>query len=140
MPEVRHAVDVDASREAAFELVSNVDEYPELIDECSAVHIIERSEGEVVADLALGMGRFRGRFRQAAPEHVYMQLVEGPLGLLEGDWRFTDIGDGRSRIDLAVAYKSSNFAKDALLRPAVDMVCRRLVNSVARQLNRTKSA
>lgn len=140
MPEVRHTVEVDAPRESAFALVSNVDAYPDFVDECDSVRIIERSDEETVADLALGMGKFRARFRQAAPGHVYMRLVEGPLGLLEGDWRFTEIGDGRSRIDLAVAFKSSNFAKDALLRPAVDLICRRLVNSVAKELNRPRSA
>ena len=140
MPEIRHSVDVDASRESAFELVSNVDAYPDFVDECDSVDIIERSDKEVVADLALGMGKFRARFHQVAPEHVYMQLVEGPLGLLEGDWRFTEIGDRRTRVDFAVAFKSSNFAKDALLRPAVDLICRRLVNSVAKELNRTGSA
>ena len=137
MPEIRHSVDVDASRESAFELVSNVDAYPDFVDECDSVRIVERSENEVIADLALGMGKFRARFHQVAPEHVYMQLIDGPLGLLEGDWRFTEIGDRRTRVDFSVAYKSTNFAKDALLRPAVDLVCRRLVNSVARELGRS---
>ena len=140
MPEVRHTVEVDAPREQAFDLVSNVDAYPEFVDECDSVKIIDRSADELVAELALGMGTYKGKFRQEAPEHVSMQLVEGPLGLLQGNWRFTDIGGGRSRIDLAVAYKSSNFAKDALLRPAVDLVCRRLIGSVAREIDRSKSA
>lgn len=140
MPEVRHAVEVEAPREQAFDLVSDVDAYPRFIDECDSVRIIERNDDELVAELALGMGTYTGRFRRTAPEHVSMQLVEGPLGQLQGDWQFTDLGGGRSRVVLAVAYKSSNFAKDAILRPAVDVVCRRLVSSVARELERTRSA
>jgi ribosome-associated toxin RatA of RatAB toxin-antitoxin module len=134
MAEVRHSVDVDAARETAYELVSRVEAYGDFITDCDSVDVLERSDDGILAELSLGLGRVTGRFRCVEPERVRMELVNGPLGNLEGTWWFAVLGDDKTRIELAVAYKSSNFARDALLRPAVDRISRRLLASVADEL------
>lgn len=136
MPQIRHTAVVNAPRDVTFAVVTDVADYPDFIDECSEARIVGQTENELTAELTLGWGSYHARFEQDPPESVSMHLVEGPLGRLEGHWRFQDLGGQRSGIDLTVAYQSSSFAKDLLLRPIIDRVCRRLVESVARKASR----
>lgn len=136
MATIRQAVEVAAAQDAAYGLVSRVDAYDEVIEDCESVQVLEQSGNETLAELVLGIGKVTGRFRCVEPELVFMQLVSGSWGRLEGTWLFTATGTEKTRIELVLAFKSANLAPDALLRPAVKRVSRRLLASMADALDR----
>src|SRR5690606_19013927 len=83
---------------ALFALVNEVERYPKLFPWCQSVEVLEREPDSIAARLhvrAGGVGfSFATRNRLEPPELMRMQLLEGPLRRLDGEWRFTPYGDG----------------------------------------------
>ncbi len=71
-----------------YQLVDDIERYPEFVPGCTAAQVLQRSAQEVVARLAVRRGPLRTEFttrnRLDPDRSVHMQLVEGPFKMLEG--------------------------------------------------------
>jgi ribosome-associated toxin RatA of RatAB toxin-antitoxin module len=121
MRELRRTAMVNQPPAVVFALVSDVASYPQFVPGCAAAEILERTDDEVVARLTVRRGALRTHFttrnRHSPPGQVHMQLVDGPLRSLDGDWRFTAVGEHGCQIELQLNYQFSNPLKAALLEP-----------------------
>lgn len=92
-----------------FDLVADVDRYPEFLPWIVGVRIRERNERMLTADLMVGFRVFRERFTSRVtlerPRHIQVDYLDGPLKYLHNDWRFEDEGEGRSRISFRVDFE-----------------------------------
>ena len=80
------------SPEQLFDLVADIERYPEFLPWCRAARITRR-EGDVLhADLVIGFKVFRERFTSKVtlrkPDAVDVQYVKGPMRYLNNHWRF----------------------------------------------------
>ena len=78
--------------EQLFDLVADIERYPEFLPWCRAARITRR-EGDVLhADLVIGFKVFRERFTSKVtlrkPDAVDVQYVTGPMRYLNNHWRF----------------------------------------------------
>jgi ribosome-associated toxin RatA of RatAB toxin-antitoxin module len=92
-----------------FDLVNDVEAYPEFLHWCQEARI-ERTEGATIeAVLEIGMGgihkSFRTRNTLSKPEQIEIELVSGPFRRLDGIWRFTDLEEGGSEVTLALEFE-----------------------------------
>jgi coenzyme Q-binding protein COQ10 len=79
-----------------FDLVADVERYPEFLPWCAAARIRRRDSGSIVADLVIGFGLLRERFTSkaalfpAAPgaPRIDIEFVDGPFRRLQGHWVF----------------------------------------------------
>jgi len=88
-----------------FDLVNDVEAYPEFLPWCQAATIDHSSTAKLEATLTVGLGgvskRFSTRNRLERPQRIDIELVRGPFRRLEGHWQFEEIpGQG---CDIAVA-------------------------------------
>lgn len=101
-----------------YQLVEDVERYPQFVPGCTSAQVLERGEHDMVARLAVRRGPLRTAFttrnRLDPGRGVSMQLVEGPFRTLEGQWSFTPIGDRGCRIELSLRFQFSNALKSAL--------------------------
>ena len=58
--EIRH---VSHSPEKMFELVADVEKYPEFLPWCIGSRVIEKENSKIIADLMIGFQFFREKFR-----------------------------------------------------------------------------
>ena len=85
-----------------FDLVADVERYPEFLPWCSRASVTEvPGEGSartVEATLTMSKGPLRKSFttrnRQRRADRIDMRLVEGPFKRLGGGWRFTPLAVG----------------------------------------------
>lgn len=95
--------------ERLFELVNDVERYPQMYPWCSRVEILERGENMLAARLHVRSAgiefSFATRNTLEPPHRMRMQMIEGPLKRLDGDWTFEPYGDGGCRVDLHLDFE-----------------------------------
>jgi ribosome-associated toxin RatA of RatAB toxin-antitoxin module len=94
-----------------FELVNDVERYPEFIPWCTGAEVMTTDVSTVVAALTVQQGRIRERFvtRNSLrfPERIELTLVEGPFRRFAGLWSFTRLGDAGCKVELDLDFEMS---------------------------------
>ncbi len=94
-----------------FDLVNDIETYPDYMDGCQSATILSRGDDWIEAKLTLGLGSFVQSFstrNQLAPPHeMTMKLVGGPFSQLEGAWTFLEESDG-CKVTLALTFDLKN--------------------------------
>ena len=75
-----------------FDLVANVDRYPEFLPWCIGARVRTRTERELLADLTIGFGPFRETFTSRVtlnrPLRIRVRYENGPFRYLNNQWDF----------------------------------------------------
>lgn len=103
--------------EQMFDLVADVEKYPEFLPWCVGLRVVSRDETSLSADLLIGYKVLREKFASKVtfrrPEHIEVSYVAGPLKHLHNSWDFVDNGDGSCTVDFVIefAFKSGLFER-----------------------------
>ena len=125
-----------------YELVTDIDRYPEFLPWCDHAKVLERHDGGVVARVGLAyMGvrhAFTTRNDNVPDQSVLVKLVDGPFSLLDGTWLFRPLGrpgsdDKACKIDFDLRYAFSSIALEAVLSPVFDKVANTFVDSFVKR-------
>ena len=132
-----------------FNLVGDIEAYPQFVPLCEDLHIIERSEGGegtevVIADMTMAYKLFRETFRSRvtlspggegqgggghrAPE-ILVEYLDGPFSHLENRWQFNESADGGSEVEFYIAYEFRRRAVQMMVGPVFDKVFRRFIDA-----------
>src|SRR5260221_2784155 len=95
--------------EQMFDLVADVEKYPQFLPWCVAARIRERKGNEISADLAIGFKMYRERFTSRGildrPHTIHVTYSDGPFRYLENEWRLLPMAaapaPGHSSISVA---------------------------------------
>jgi coenzyme Q-binding protein COQ10 len=116
-----------------FDLVADVERYPEFLPWVAAVRIRSDSPGELIADLAVGFRALResftSRVRKDRPNAVRVDYVDGPLKRLRNDWVFKPDGSGGTILDFAVDFEFRSRLFEALAGQFFDRAFRKMVSA-----------
>lgn len=136
MRQIRRSALVTASPERMFELINDVEKYPQFVPGCSAARVLERSEGELRAELTVGSGvtrtSFSTRNRLHPPGRIDMQLAGGPLKSLEGQWRLTPVASGAvagCRVELDLQFEPQSALAAIAMGPLIERLASSLVDA-----------
>jgi len=128
---------LEASVERAYAVVVDVLRYPEFVPGCETVEVLETTETGLVARVAVAGRGLRESFvtenRHEPCESVLMSLQQGPFERLQGQWRFTALGDVGCRVDLRIEYVPKGILA-RLLSPIADKVANRLVDAFSERI------
>ncbi|HEX2138423.1 MAG TPA: type II toxin-antitoxin system RatA family toxin [Woeseiaceae bacterium] len=109
MRKVKRTALVPHSAKDMFELVDNVEAYPEFLPWCNDACVQSRDGDVVVATLELHKGtiskHFTTRNTLKPYEAIEMALIEGPFRHLDGGWRFRDITDDGCEVSLELEFE-----------------------------------
>jgi ribosome-associated toxin RatA of RatAB toxin-antitoxin module len=129
---VRSAL-VARAPEVLYDLVVDVERYPDFVPGVSAAAVLERSDNEQLARLTVQRGPLRTEFTTrnllVRAQRVDMQLVEGPFEVLQGRWSFTPVASNGCRIEFRVRFQFSNPLKSALFEPLFEDTVAALVRA-----------
>jgi coenzyme Q-binding protein COQ10 len=116
--------------EQLFDLVADVDRYPEFLPWCVGARIRERRDTLIVADLLIGFRMFRERFTSrvtlARPRRIDVAYSEGPFRYLENHWIFEPV-EGGCRIDFFVDFEFRSRVLQTLIGALFNEAVRRTV-------------
>lgn len=116
MPSFRTERHVRHRAEQMFDLVADVERYPEFVPLCTALKVRSRRTGEdgrqtLIADMSVGYKMIRERFTSRVtldkPRlRVLVEYVDGPFSHMENIWTFHDDPGGRgSRVAFFIDYE-----------------------------------
>lgn len=116
-----------------FDLVADVDRYPEFVPFCEALEVRgRRMEGDrevLVADMTVGYKLIRETFtskvtldRQAL--EIRADYLDGPFRALEDSWTFKPLPDGGSEISFCIEYEFRSRTLALLMGAMFDRVFR----------------
>ncbi|MCH7937978.1 MAG: type II toxin-antitoxin system RatA family toxin [Proteobacteria bacterium] len=95
--------------EQMFDLVADIEKYPEFLPWCVATRVRESKDNMVTADMVIGFKVFRERFTTTVtchrPGRIDVAYSEGPFKYLNNHWIFEPHGDGECLIDFFVDFE-----------------------------------
>jgi len=122
-----------------FDLIADIERYPEFLPMCEALTIRSRREkGErvlLIADMTVGYKMIRETFTS----QVYLfrqdllidvKYIDGPFKHLENRWRFFPIAEAPAcEVDFYIDYEFKNKMLSMLMGSVFDMTFRRFVSA-----------
>ena len=107
--------------EQLFNLVADVERYPEFLPWCVGARIRERGPTLIVADLIIGFRLIRERFTSrvalSPPSGIDVAYTDGPFRYLNNHWGFDPVPGG-CRVDFFVDFEF----KSRLLQKMIEML------------------
>jgi len=84
--------------EQLFDLVADIERYPEFLPWCKGARILKREGKTITADLIIGYKMFREKFTSIVtlerPRAISVAYQSGPLAHLKNEWDFLPAKDG----------------------------------------------
>ena len=122
-----------------FDLVADVERYPEFVPLCQALRVRRRSLGAggediLVADMEVGYRaiheKFASRVTLDSPRaKVLVEYVDGPFSHLENTWNFIDEEPGASRIEFFISYEFRSRILGAVMGSMFDTAFRKFAQA-----------
>ena len=118
-----------------FDLVADVASYPQYMDGCVGVEILESSPEEMLARLDLKKAGIRQSFvtrnRLHYPETIELVLEEGPFKTFNGSWAFLALGEEGCKVSLHLTFVLNNRLVSRAAQKLFTTVANNLVASLA---------
>jgi coenzyme Q-binding protein COQ10 len=136
MPTHRESKHVSYRPEQLFDLVADVDKYPQFLPWCVAAHVRPRSQADLLADMTIGFGPFRESFTSRValdrPQRIRVSYENGPFRYLKNEWAFVAEPRG-CRVDFFIDFEF----RSRILQMAIGVVfheaVRRMVQAFLRR-------
>jgi ribosome-associated toxin RatA of RatAB toxin-antitoxin module len=120
-----------------FDLVSDVESYPDYMEGCVGAHILSRDEHLVEARLELARGgikqSFSTRNRMLVAQEITLELIDGPFEYFAGRWGFHPLGDASCKMSLNLEFTTNSTVLGAAASRLFDKVANNLVDAVGRR-------
>ncbi|MBA3812984.1 MAG: type II toxin-antitoxin system RatA family toxin [Alphaproteobacteria bacterium] len=98
--------------EQLFDLVADIEKYPEFLPWCAAARILSKSETEIVADLSVGYKLFRETFRSRVhltpKTRIDVEYITGPFQSLNNHWIFKQAPSFGTNVDFFIEFQFRN--------------------------------
>lgn len=116
-----------------FDLVENVEAYPEFLPWCAGSRVINRSDDIVEAELLIAKGGFKKSFatRNCLDRggRITIALLNGPFNYLQGRWDFIPLREDASKISLDLEFEMSGLLANIAFGTVFNQICNTMVGS-----------
>ncbi len=137
MREVVRSAMVAVSALKLYELINDVERYPEFVPGCRVARVEERGKGYVIATLGVQRSALNTEFttrNELEPgRRVTMRLVKGPFRFLEGVWDIEPIGEQGCSVTLRLRFEFANRLAGAMFAPLFEETAASLVDAFVRR-------
>ena len=141
MSHIQRSALVPFSAQQMFDLVNDVESYPQRFEWCEAAAVLDRGPGFVVARLDVRVGglklSFSTRNSLQQPERIGMSLVEGPFRALSGEWQFRALGETGSKVSLTLDFEVAGRVVGTALALGFQGLADRMVDDFVREARQT---
>jgi ribosome-associated toxin RatA of RatAB toxin-antitoxin module len=109
LPTVNRSARVPYTAEQMFDLVNDIESYPQFLHWCTGARIDVRQGNTIEATIEIGVLGFRQSFKTRntlrRPDSIQIELVSGPFRRLRGEWRFAAAEGGGTAVSLSLAFE-----------------------------------
>ena len=132
--QIKRSALIDYSPDHMFDLVNDIESYPDFIDGCVATELLEKTEHHVLAKMYLKKAGFVISFTTKniliRPSKIILTLVDGPFESFEGEWTFKEVGPDACKLSLDLSFQLNNSIARFAASKLMTLVANDLVNVI----------
>jgi len=133
MHTVQRSVLVPYSCAQMFDLVADVEKYPEFMPWCGGASVLSRDENGMEASIIISFAglkqAFTTRNEHHYPDLITLTLVDGPFSALTGRWEFQRLSDAACKVVYTMEYSFSNRALAMVVGPVFNRIATTFIDS-----------
>lgn len=116
-----------------FDLVTDVERYPEFLPWVTKATIISRNDNSFIADLEIGYKFLTTVYRSEVVMHPHSRIdvnyLNGPFTRLNNHWQFKMLNEKLTEIDFYIDFEFSSLSLQNLMQPVFSEAVRRLIGA-----------
>jgi ribosome-associated toxin RatA of RatAB toxin-antitoxin module len=116
-----------------FDLVADVEKYPEFMPWCGGATVSEHDAQGMQASITISLAGIKQTFTTRNihhyPKSIALQLVDGPFSALTGNWAFISLSDDACKVLFTLNYEFSNRALQTLIGPIFNRIATSFIDS-----------
>lgn len=116
-----------------YDLVNDIESYPEFLPGCTGASVHHRTETGLTASVSLATGRIKQTFTtentMQPGRRIDVRLISGPFSHLNGSWTFEPVGGSLCRIELQMNFEFKNRLLKMTLSPVFNQFLSKLVGA-----------
>jgi ribosome-associated toxin RatA of RatAB toxin-antitoxin module len=116
-----------------FNLVNDIEAYPQFLPWCSGSRIIKKDDDIVEAEIVISKGGFKKAFSTRNKidlgGKITVSLLDGPFSYLEGVWNFMPLREDASKISLDLEFEMSSKLASLAFGTVFHQICNTMVGA-----------
>jgi coenzyme Q-binding protein COQ10 len=142
MPSFRTTRKIRHSAQEMFDLVADIESYPQFLPLCVALKVRTKTEAEgvvtKVAEMSVGYRAIRETFTtrvacDPAARKIFVEYIDGPFRHLENRWSFREHAEGVCLVEFQIAYEFKSRALSLLMGGMFDTAFRKFSEAFERR-------
>ena len=125
--------------EHMFNLVSDVEKYPEFLPWCVGVRVKEKTAKRISADMMIGYKMFREKFSCKVdltfPDRIDVVYENGPFKYLNNHWIFIREQDGTCTVDFFVDFEFNSILLQKVIGVVFNEAVKIMVHAFEKRAN-----
>jgi coenzyme Q-binding protein COQ10 len=146
MPQFRTTRRVRHAADKMFDLVADVERYPEFVPLCRSLKILRRTQSEegietIVASMTVAYKLVREAFTSRvtldrANLQILVEYLEGPFSRLENRWDFHPVSDQSCDVEFFISYEFKSRMLGMLMGAMFEAAFRRFAEAFERRADK----
>ena len=133
MHTVERSVLVPHSASQMFNLVADVQKYPEFMPWCGGASVDRQYASGMQASITIAIAGLKHTFTTnntlEFPGRIALSLVKGPFSALDGEWRFMPLEDNACKVLFTLRYEFSSRALEVVVGPVFNRIATSFIDS-----------
>ena len=133
MHSVERSVLVPHSAAQMFDLVADVEKYPQFMPWCGGTTVSHRDDHGMQASITIALAglkqTFTTRNTHQYPHKIELELVDGPFSLLKGEWLFIALTEDACKVVFTLQYEFSSRTLETLVGPIFNRIATSFIDS-----------
>lgn len=124
-----------------FNLVDQVEDYPQFLPWCGGTQVLRRDDDITEATIHIhfhGLKQhFSTRNQKQFPHEMRISLLDGPFKTLTGEWQFIALREDACKIVFKLEYEFANSLIERVIAPVFNHIANTFVDSFVAHANKT---
>jgi ribosome-associated toxin RatA of RatAB toxin-antitoxin module len=137
MPQIRKSIFIHYSAAQMFDLVADIERYPDFLPWCCGAQVRPLDNHQVEATVEIDFHGLRSCFvtrnTHQRPAEIALNLVSGPFRSLTGYWRFTPLRPAACKVEFALDYAFASGLLGRAIAPVFELIATSLIDSFAKR-------
>ena len=121
------------STQAMFDVVLDIEHYPDFLPWVAGSRILKHTPGEVTAELTADFAGMKQNFttvdRYVEHESIEVCLVDGPFRFLESFWSFEQLSPLSCKVHFSIEFEFKNAVLEMVASPIFTTACKSMVHA-----------
>ena len=137
MADVKKLVLIEFTPAQMFELVDRCEDYPQFLPWCGGTEVNKRTDAITAATIHINYHGIKAHFstenEKHPPNEMIIRLTDGPFNSLDGNWKFTPLGDAACKVEFNLHYQFASKLLEKVLGPVFNHIANTFVDSFVKR-------